>query len=725
MPWLAGSSATSRPPASFSKAVIAATLIDRRGRRSCAAWPTPGQPWPRPKTLERMRAVWAHNMTFRLLRAVMPKYLRPISLKTRIQLLVSLLIIAGIWSLATVVATVLQADLEKMIAQQLSTTLGYVTNDIDQAIQFRFNALNKIAATISPEIQADPSRLQRLLEQSDLSMTLFPEGVSCTNSQGIIIAESPVLEGRLGGSLKDRDYFREAMAGRKQAIGGPLLGRFVKQPVVALAVPLHDALGATTGILAGTISLSDPELFDHVKMVTIGKTGYFLVASPKEHLIVSATDRKRILTPLPARGVNPLFDRRLDEGYEGAGISVTSQGQEVFSVSRNMQSADWIALLGIGTEEAFAPIVSLRRRIYLGALLLSLVAALILRAVLKRQLAPLEEAAVAMRRMSEGEMQLAQIPVVRSDEIGQLVGNFNRLVLERNRLDYDLREEIAERKRREDEVRNLNENLERRVLDRTDELLVANRALEKEIGERKITNQRLEEEIRERKTAESSALDFSARLQVMTRDYAGAEETERRRLARELHDRVSSSLTAIGLSLGLIERQLPQDAAATIRERLSSTAALVKDTLSVTREISHDLHPAVLEYGGILPALEDYGRKYSGCTGIAVEVKGIDRQIRLPPAKEIALYRIAQEALTNCAKYAEARTITIELDGDAKHATFVISDDGIGFDLLRLTDGKKAPGLGLLSMRERAEAIGGKLTLESAPGLGTRITVGI
>jgi len=271
-------------------------------------------------------------MTSALIRAVMPNLLRTMNLKTRVLFLVSLLIIAGIWSLATVVATVLQTDLENMVSEHLSVTLDYVAEEIDHEMQFRINALNRLAATITPEIQADPPRLQRLLKQSDLSSALFPEGVTCTNRQGIVFADSPVLEGRLGGSLSDREYFREIMAGAKQAIGGPLLARFVKQPIVALAVPLRDARGATTGMLVGTSVLSDPELFGQLEQTKIGKTGYFIVASPKDHLIVSATDRSRILTPIPARGVNPLLDRRLDEGFEGAGITVNSQGVEVLTV---------------------------------------------------------------------------------------------------------------------------------------------------------------------------------------------------------------------------------------------------------------------------------------------------------------------------------------------------------------------------------------------------------
>ncbi len=237
--------------------------------------------------------------------------------------------------------------------------------------------------------------------------------------------------------------------------------------------------------------------------------------------------------------------------------------------------------------------------------------------------------------------------------------------------------------------------------------------------------EQLEKEVHDRKIAESLASDFATRLQAMTRRYADAQETERRRLARELHDRVSSSLTAIGLGLGLIESQLPGESDAGIRDRLSVTRELLKDAMLNAREISHDLHPAVLEYGGVFPALEDYAPKYYSQTGIVVEITGSDRGIRLPAEAEIALYRIAQEALANCAKHAGAETVTIELNSRDDHILFVISDDGSGFDVSNFISGGNLGGLGLLSMRERAESIGGKLNLTSVSGSGTRITVEI
>ena len=641
----------------------------------------------------------------------MPDPLRATSLKTRVLFLVSLLIVVAIWGLAAVVAKVLQSDLEKIVAQHLSATLDYVADDIDQGMQNRINALNKLAARITPEIQADPAKVQRLLMQSDLAATLFPEGVTCSNRQGLIFADNPELPGRSGGSLADRQYFREIMAGAPLAISSPIVGRFVRQPVVILAVPVSDAQGVTSGMLVGASTLSDQDLFGQLEKTKIGRTGYFIVASPRDRLIVSATDRTRILTPMAVKGTNRLLDRRLEEGFEGEAIATTSSGVEVLSVGRAIKNTGWIAVIGIETQEAFAPIVTLKRQIYVGALLISLLVALVLRFVLKRQLLPLGVAAQAMRRMSEGEEPLAPIPVVRRDEIGQLVDSFNQLALEHIRLIEDLHQEIAERRHSEDEVRKLNETLEQGVIDRTNQLTLA--------------NQQLEQEIAERRTAESTALDFATRLQVMTRRHDGAQELEKRRLARELHDRVSSSLTAIGLSLGLIEKQPPRDIALTVKERLSGISALLKETMSHAREISHDLHPAVLGYAGVVAALEDYGRKFSAHTGIDVLVVGEDREIRLPPEMEIALYRIAQEALTNCAKHAGATSITIELDGDSERVAFAISDDGKGFDASRLSSNGNAQGLGLLSMRERAEAIGGRLTLTAMPGTGTRISVEI
>ena len=238
----------------------------------------------------------------------------------------------------------------------------------------------------------------------------------------------------------------------------------------------------------------------------------------------------------------------------------------------------------------------------------------------------------------------------------------------------------------EEEIRRLNNVLEQRVEARTAELTNAN-----------------------------------SRLRDMTHRLIEVQEVERRRLAGELHDRIGSNLTAIGLNLRLMENGAASEIDAEAADRVADCVALVEDTMVCARDISADLHPATLDYVGLLPALEEFGEKFERRTGIAIEVQETGRHTRLPAQIEIALFRIAQEALTNCAKHAHAELVTITLEIVGGRVIFSIADSGAGFDVTRLgIDGDK-PGLGLLSMRERAEAIGGQLRIESVPGRGTTI----
>jgi PAS domain S-box-containing protein len=369
---------------------------------------------------------------------LIPKLIRSMSLKTRIVVLVVVLLIAGIWGLAARVSAAMQADLQRLLSDQLLATVGYVAADLDSNIKLRFDVLNEITASITPDLLTDPRRLQTSLKQRHGSVALFRSGVFAVNAQGVIVADYPGVPGRLGGFVGDRGYFQAVMAGGKQIVSSPRLGRFSKVPLVSLAVPLHDAAGKPAGALIGTIYPSDPSLFGAMEATKLGKTGYFLVASPKDRIFVSATDKNRILQQVPQPGANPLFDRRI-AGFEGPGVVVNARGFEVLTANRDMKTTGWIVIAAIPTEEAFAPIATLKRQIYLAALLISLLVALALRVVLVRQLAPLAAAATAMRRMSEGKEKFAPLPVVRDDEIGALVGNFNRLMSERDRLEQVLR----------------------------------------------------------------------------------------------------------------------------------------------------------------------------------------------------------------------------------------------------------------------------------------------
>lgn len=383
------------------------------------------------------------------------------SLKARVVLLVVIMLVAGIWALALSVTRALERDLTELLSASFSTEVVNLAADLDRDFRMYINVLDRLAASLTPEILADPAKLHHALDQFSDTSVIVPNACFTADGKGIVIAGYPEDAVSLGASIAERDYFLQVMASGQPVIGAPLTGRTAQHaPAVPIAVPLRDGSGVTAGVLVGSVLLSDPLIFGQLEQTKIGKMGWFLVVSPKDRVIVAATDRQRILKTLPGHGVIPLLDRRLEEGYEGPGVTVASIGPEVLSVSRKMATTGWVVIAADPTEEVFAPIKDIKRRIYLAALLISLVVGVVLRFVLARQFAPLTEAGRAMRRMTEGRIPLAPIPVARPDEIGELIGNFNRLAQERSRLDESLRAEIAERKLANEALRESKDRLD-------------------------------------------------------------------------------------------------------------------------------------------------------------------------------------------------------------------------------------------------------------------------
>lgn len=206
-----------------------------------------------------------------------------------------------------------------------------------------------------------------------------------------------------------------------------------------------------------------------------------------------------------------------------------------------------------------------------------------------------------------------------------------------------------------------------------------------------------------------------------------AQEEERKRIARELHDETSQVLTSLLISLALLEESVTTDEA---RKRISDTRALAHQTLRAVRNLSIDLRPSALDDLGLLPALRWYMKEYQQKCGIEVEFTPQGLKERLPPELETAIYRIIQESLTNTAKHAHARKVWVTVGdtggdtGAAIHAS--IRDDGSGFDARAML---KRPwqdrGLGLAGMMERASLLDGTVAIQSQPGAGTTIDVDI
>lgn len=201
------------------------------------------------------------------------------------------------------------------------------------------------------------------------------------------------------------------------------------------------------------------------------------------------------------------------------------------------------------------------------------------------------------------------------------------------------------------------------------------------------------------------------------------EEAERRRLARELHDRVGQSLTALGINLNVLRTQMPDEMTDPVYDRLDDSLALVKETTKHIRNVMADLQPPVLEDYGLVAALRWYATQFTTRTGVQVIVQGHESALRPAAAIENVLFRIAQEALTNVAKHAQAVQATVTVEMDDEMVCLTVADDGVGFDPGRASEFGAHGGWGLLTMAERAEAMGGHFRIESRPQEGTWIIV--
>lgn len=221
------------------------------------------------------------------------------------------------------------------------------------------------------------------------------------------------------------------------------------------------------------------------------------------------------------------------------------------------------------------------------------------------------------------------------------------------------------------------------------------------------------------------ALDRMARqiqgYQRALQDYLGAvtraQEEERARLARELHDETVQTLIALSQQTQMVQRTLARDPAQAA-ERLAEVRSMLGAAIEEVRRFSRALRPQYLEALGLAPALEMLARE----AGASFQLTGSPR--RLPPEQELALYRIAHEALNNARRHSQAQQVAVRVRFADQHVTLQVSDNGVGFAVPgRFTDLTQAGHFGLMGMRERAQLIGGHLTVASRPGEGTTVTV--
>jgi diguanylate cyclase len=353
---------------------------------------------------------WHHSLTFRM-----------------IALGVTMVMLGGL-ARYTVTSVMLTEGLTDTVGAQQTSLANYVALDINGKIGARQKLLEQLARELPLALLNKPQALEVWLEERHKLAPLFSLGLVVIPLDGkSAIADYPRLGGRRALDFNDRDWFIAARDTGRFSIGKPTLGRASYQGVVNMAVPIRDGKGEVAVVLMGVTALSMPGFLDNIEMQRIGRTGSLLLFSPRDEIIVTATEAHLRLQPTPRPGVNRLHDKAM-AGWRGSGITVNAFGVETLAAFASVPNANWVVVARMPTNEVMSSATALMRTNFRSSIISAIVLIVVLVWLLNYLFRPLKHAAQQMRAMADGNVPLGQLPVVRSDEVGEVVESFNALV---------------------------------------------------------------------------------------------------------------------------------------------------------------------------------------------------------------------------------------------------------------------------------------------------------
>lgn len=390
--------------------------------------------------------------------------------------------------------------------------------------------------------------------------------------------------------------------------------------------------------------------------------------------------------------------RRLDDPLSRAALAAETPGHDASFHSQSGEPLDAIyfpvasagarlgtVVLGYSRAAAQAQMAGVRREIvwiWLAAAVVAGMLAFVSATYFSR---PIAVIARAMQSASEGEVK-AVLTVTRHDEIGVLASSFNTMA-----------EDLSKHRKRLSEL----------VQARTAELMDANVRLEVEIAERR----RVEDELRR---SHQELRDLASHLQSIR-------EQERTDIAREIHDELGQSLTALKMDVHWVGLRVG-DTQPPVGAKIKAMSKMVDATVQTVRRISSQLRPKLLDDLGLSAAMEWQAREFEQRAGVTCSIRSEPDDIVLDRARSTALFRIFQETLTNVARHAGASQVDVVLRNFAGTVEMTVSDNGRGIGLAQASDGGS---LGIVGMRERVRSFGGQFDIDGREGRGTTVRVSI
>jgi nitrogen-specific signal transduction histidine kinase len=342
---------------------------------------------------------------------------RPRSLKTLVTLRTLAIFIVSILALSCYASWTLEKDMERLIGKQQSSTASFVAAEVNRELISRIKTLENIADQIAPKVFQDKVLLQANLEQRPVLHRLFNGGLIALSLDGVVIADAPLPTKRIGINYMDRDYIAATLKEGKSNISQPFIGKKPLKPLFGICVPILDAHKKIIGALVGVTNLDEPNFLDEITQTSHIKNGYLHIAEPKSKLIITSTERSRIMQPYTA------------QEYDGTTVKVNSLGVEALASTKQIPVSGWFVVVALPTTEVFAPVGDMKRRMLMATIFITVVAGGLIWWILRRQLSPMITTIKILAVMSKTNWLLPKaLPIISQDEIGELIQGFNSLL---------------------------------------------------------------------------------------------------------------------------------------------------------------------------------------------------------------------------------------------------------------------------------------------------------
>jgi signal transduction histidine kinase len=581
-------------------------------------------------------------------------------------------------------------DSIKQSIQERSELAGMLSNYTDRVLQSNLTRLYDISLSGTIDLKDGDWRPEANALKMAYQYSIFTDGIFIVDMKGDIVYTYPA------GQMKKRNllnipYVRQTLEEQKAVISSIYTEEATNRKVIYVLVPLRNKVGRVVGAAGGEINPTNYILNNIINAIPrsdetiielVDQYGV-VIASNNPVRIFACSDRNKVLGRLIAAGKSDVM--KCHRCHEGDRRPAENPRKTTDMLAfAPLTEAPWGISVREPEEKVFAPSSGLKRKFLILGLISTGTAFLLALGMSKSIVNPIKSLIGATRRIGDGNLKEPVKPVSR-DEIGTLSESFETM---RQRL-----AESAEKFQR------YNAELERRVLERTKELQISRK-----------------------------------RLSTLLHEVISAQEDERKRIARELHDETSQAMAALGMSIDIAamsfkDDELTLDDIYGLRDRVSQL-------LEGISRLIKDMRPPVLDDLGLESAvrwlaerhLADRGIRYNLQTSDSFHSLLTDEETALDEKMLLMLFRIIQETIINISKHAEASFVTIQLQYDSPRVRVKIADDGVGFDVHEvMKDGDMGVnvGYGILGLRERISLLDGILDISSNPGEGTKVKMEI